>query len=253
MMTNREKLKTVTRRQHYVWRHYLEAWAESNRTIRVLREGRSFAADPKNVMVQRDYYRVPQMTESDLTIVAGLTRTGNSVLDGMNLRLARQFAAIGRVSSVIQSLSGISDDDKRMAEATAIEAEENLHGAIEQEAVSMLAELREQDVDFLESSDDVAGFYHYLAQQYFRTKRRREPIARVLEEMSGDRSHLKNLVCHLMAVTVGGRLFRDRSGLEVLFLENATNSELVTGDQPIVNLLGRMARSRPPTWLCTIR
>ena len=238
-MTNKERLKTITRRQHYVWRHYLEAWAQSDGTVRVLREGHSFAADPKNVMVQRDYYRVPLLNDSDLAVVAGLTaRTSSPVLNRMNLDLALKFAALGRMASLIGSLDAISDEDKRAAEAVVIEAEEKVHAATEREAVPMLADLRHRSTEFLNDADSAASFFHFLAQQYFRTKRRRESIATVLAEMSDDRSHLTNPVCHALAVDLGGGLFRDRNEFELLFLQNNTEMELITGDQPIVNLFG---------------
>ena len=246
MVKNTATTKTIARRQHYVWRHYLEAWADGSGRVRVLRDGRSFPADTKNVMVQRDYYRVPPISDTDLAIVAGLTRSGSPVLDEMNLKLARGFAAIGRATSVIRSLHSVSDEDRRFAEGFVIEAEENIHGAVEREAVPMLSDLREQDTEFLKNESDTAGFCHYLAQQYFRTKRRREAIARVLAEMRGDKSHLKNLVCHLLGVNIGGALFRRRNDLQVLFVENATGSELITADQPIVNLLGGEGEE-PPT------
>jgi hypothetical protein len=59
----------TTRRQHYVWRHYLTRWATGN-SIRVLpKSGAPYAANPLNAAVSRDFYRLPILTEEDEAFV----------------------------------------------------------------------------------------------------------------------------------------------------------------------------------------
>jgi hypothetical protein len=45
------------RRQHYVWRAYLERWAV-NGNVHCLRAGRVFCTDPGNLAVERDFHRL---------------------------------------------------------------------------------------------------------------------------------------------------------------------------------------------------
>ncbi|MGC4064853.1 MAG: DUF4238 domain-containing protein [Polyangiaceae bacterium] len=62
---------TKKRRQHYVWRHYLEAWTTEG-TLWCRREGKVFEASPQNVAHERYFYRLREMSEADLEFVRTL-------------------------------------------------------------------------------------------------------------------------------------------------------------------------------------
>ena len=84
------------------------------------------------------------------------------------------------------------------------------------------------------------AFFRFIAHQYFRTKRIRESFERVLSQTSPDHDfgHLANVVSHIGAENVGASLFVDRNEFDIIFLESKGNIEFITGDQPVVNLLG---------------
>jgi hypothetical protein len=55
------------RRQHYVWRYYLESWADiDDGQIYCLRNGNIFKTNPINVANKRDYYRLKEFTVDDV-------------------------------------------------------------------------------------------------------------------------------------------------------------------------------------------
>ena len=51
-------MKRDTRRQHHVWRSYLEAWSTGH-IIFCLRDGRIFPSNVSGVGVERDFYKLP--------------------------------------------------------------------------------------------------------------------------------------------------------------------------------------------------
>jgi hypothetical protein len=53
------------RRHHYVWQHYLRAWTVENQ-IACLRDGRTFRTGTTTVAVEKDFYRLQDVTEGDL-------------------------------------------------------------------------------------------------------------------------------------------------------------------------------------------
>ena len=60
-----------------------------------------------------------------------------------------------------------------------------------------------------------------------------------------DFAHLTNIVCHIYAENLGASLFVGRNELDIIFLESGNGREFITGDQPIVNLLGTGDGSAP--------
>ena len=83
-------------------------------------------------------------------------------------------------------------------------------------------------------------FFHFIAHQYFRTKRIREAIGEVLSQISPDHdfAHLKNIACYIIAVNLGASLFKYRNRVDFIFLDNRNALKFITGDQPVVNLMG---------------
>jgi hypothetical protein len=64
------------RRQHYVWRHYLEAWAPHGK-LWCHRLGENvFSTSTQNVAHERDFYRLCEMSEFDLLVVRKLVIEG---------------------------------------------------------------------------------------------------------------------------------------------------------------------------------
>lgn len=55
----------VTRRQHYVWRYYLEGWATNGKVAVVRKGGSAFQANPANIGLEKDFYRLPFLSTED--------------------------------------------------------------------------------------------------------------------------------------------------------------------------------------------
>ena len=128
-----------------------------------------------------------------------------------------------------------------------IESEEKLQGGIEQEALPLLKKLRLKQTDFLQSDTAAIKFFHFISHQYFRTKQVRDNTGEALSEIfpNHDFARLTNIVCHMAATNVGGTLFRDRKEFDIVFLGVKDDIGFVTGDQPMVNLLGTDDGSDP--------
>ncbi len=61
------------RKQHYVWKHYLSAWAE-NGMIWCCRNDKIFNSNLTGVGQERDFYQLKPLSEKDLdSVVTRLT------------------------------------------------------------------------------------------------------------------------------------------------------------------------------------
>ena len=232
----------TTRNQHYVWRYYLEAWQGKDGLVRCSRKGKLLPpTKPKNIMVERDFYKLSQITRSDADfLTAFIESTGSAPIIQTHRNLVAAFAHIANANQLIQNSDRVSAADKRLAKAIVIETEEKLQQHVEHDAIPLLKELRQKQTEFINTYETAITFFHFIAQQYFRTRRIREAIGRELAHAFSihDFSRLKHIVSYIGAVNVGGSLFVDRSEFDILFLENRNGVGFITGDQPVVNLLG---------------
>lgn len=93
------------RKQHYVWEHYLKAWAVAGRVWCQRGETR-FRPSTDNVANERDFYRLKEMSAFDLQVVeAMIDRMGEPLREGArgwipNFRgfheIKRQYEASGQ-------------------------------------------------------------------------------------------------------------------------------------------------------------
>lgn len=229
----------TTRRQHHVWRHYLEGWTREDKQVFCLRHGSLFPTNPINVMVERDFYRLAPLSKDDVQMFSyWLNEKCEPHMRAMNQSTFNTFAKIANGNEIIQSMKSATDAEKTFAQSLAIEAEERLHQGIENMALPVINELRQERLDFLNDQASTINFFNFIAHQYFRTKRMREKTGEILETVSPDYdfSRLRHVFCHCFANNFGGSLFVDRRRLQFLFLRNQSLG-LITGDQPIVNLV----------------
>ena len=229
------------RRQHYVWRHYIEAWANKNGLVYCLRNGKtSFLVNPTNVMVERDFYKLHLLDTHDLEFInTYIKHSGPSDLKQHHQEFVAliDFIAIG--NAVIQNNSRSSPADKEEAKRALIEAEERVHADIENKALPILNELRNKRSEFINSNELSASFFLFFAQQYCRTKNIRDDMKTFLSKskMGHNLSKLTNIMCYISATTIAFNLYHMDHHFDVIFLENSGNFGFVTGDQPVINLL----------------
>ena len=132
---------------------------------------------------------------------------------------------------------GSQNRKRRYVFSLAVQLEEMLHSEIENRAVPLMRELRQERLDILSDDVSTVSFFQFLAHQHFRTKRIRESVGQVLASLSPgfDFRRLRHLFCYCFANNFGGSLYVDRNRLQIVFLRNQSDG-YITGDQPIVNL-----------------
>ena len=228
----------TTRRQHYVWRYYLEGWHRGDGQVACLRDGKVFRANPRKILVERDFYRLSVVTQSDMRILDALMRSWHPRSRELNQAFVVDMAYVANANAVVQQ-SSASNADKEYARSLVIDMQEQMHARIERDALPILMDLRQRRIDFLSVDEMTVCFYHYIAHQYFRTRAIRERVSRALApDLSDGRiARLRGLLCYCVANNLGGDLYVDRRNLDIVFLTNDSHLDLITGDQPVGNLL----------------
>lgn len=230
-----------TRRQHYVWRHYLEGWQAPDKLVASLIGDKLTRTRPSNIMVQRDFYRIGALTSADVaTLRALLVRDETSpALRDLHRQLIKQFHRLATLGTIAQADPRFHSRHKRLIRDAVIQAEERLHGGIEQRAMPILRALRNEDPGVMHDTATSVDFFNFLSHQYFRTKAIRDAMSNGLRALvpADTAERIRHVFCHCIATNVGASLYGDRHHFELLFLRSPTPQGLITGDQPVVNLL----------------
>ena len=231
----------TTRKQHYVWRYYLEGWNRGNGQVYCLRNGNRdpFSTNPKNIMAERDFYRLLSFTKEDIGFFENWLQTKcEPPMRDSNQSFFNDFKKIAGANELLRKMGSVPEKDKLWIRNLVIELEENLHGDMENRALPLLGELRKEHLHFLKNDTSAVSFFQFIAHQYFRTKGMREKIGEVLSNLSPgyDFNRLRHVFCYCFGDNFGGSLYCDRKRLEFIFLKDRSNG-LITGDQPILNLV----------------
>lgn len=238
------RMSNITRRQHHVWRHHLEAWA-TGKKIFCLMDGKIFRPNTINVGVEGDFYKLKQLTDFDRQML---------------LKLIGQSPAQAR--ETLMGFMGIFDGwhdlrsrlpPGRMPEVRAAldeyitTAEEKYHGYVEAKFVPHLAKLRLKDPSPLLDEDAAVDFSYFIALQWVRTDRVRKKI--VTRDAPYDFGPMWSIASHITAANFGWTLFALREQNPIRLIVNDTDVPFITGDQPVVNLQATPRGDEVPDFL----
>ena len=240
-------MKKDTRRQHHVWRSYLEAWS-TDQIIFCLMNGRIFRSNVSNVGVERDFHKLPALTSAD---IRGILWLFDNTMRPIAKRVRETFlTAFGfpgwLLSNPPPHLAGNTEYEAQLRRQI-INAEEDWHAALENRMTPIIASLRRRDASVYTDDKECISFLHFLCLQQLRTKGVRDKIAARTNEVSGfSVARCWNILRHIFAVNAGINLYLDRKKRPLWLLENNTEIPFITGDQPVINLFPSSTSDKPP-------
>ena len=203
-----------------------------------------FAATPEKVAKQRDFYRLRELTPQDVQFVQGVAiDLSPDHLKPSHLNLLKTFAMIPQLKALADTASPEDSAARDALEEAVNNAEERLHGKIEESAIDHLKNMRAGDTAFYQDDKEVINFFYFLCVQYMRTKRLREAIMAAAANsvpvpgLQFDMDRAWNILSHIFATNMGWSLYAGRRTSRLVLLTNETDIPLITGDQPIINTL----------------
>lgn len=235
-------MSSIKKQQHHVFEYYLKAWAESGSFSCYSKDNnKRFSTNPENVGKKRFFYQLKRLTTEDLQFI-------DLMIGPMDDRLRRIYADFVRQTQLPFKLEDsldnptLSPEHKQELELEIEKMKANLieeiHARIESHAPPLLSALRKYDNSFYADLDQCIKFVTFLLHQYFRTDNLRKKISALPDMMRGhsfERTAL--LFNHIYAISAGASVYRDREAYKIIFLKNTTGIPLITGDQPVLNLL----------------
>lgn len=238
-----------TRRQHHVWRSYLEAWATA-KIIFCLQDGRIFPSNVSGVAVERDFHKLQALTSADVEGVRWLVGKVHPAAKRVHENFLASFGLPGWLqTNPPPHLAGDAEFEAALRHEI-INAEEKWLAALERDMVPIIASLQRRDTAFYADDKQCQRFLYFLCLQNLRTKGVRERIAATTTEVNGfSIARCWNVLRHIFAANAGASLYLERKQRPLLVLENDTRPPFITGDQPVVNLLPSADPAKPPELL----
>lgn len=235
-------MSSIKKQQHHVFEYYLKAWAESHSFCCYSKDNNNrFSTNPENVGKKRLFYQLKRLTTEDLQFI-------DLMIGPMDDRLRRINSDFVRLTQLPFKLEDSLDDPtlspehkqelEREIEKAKANVIEDIHARIESHALPLLSALRKYDDSFYADLDQCINFVIFLLHQYFRTDNLRREISALPDMIQGHSfERTAFLFNHIYAISAGASVYRDRDAYKIIFLKNTTGIPLITGDQPVLNLL----------------
>jgi hypothetical protein len=235
-----------TRKQHYIGQHYLRAWAVDGRKLYCRREGKVFPVATTNVAHIKDFYRLHELSDSDLAIIDQLVL---SRIDG-ELRIVHEnwlsifthlFDLQRAYNAAVAGGSPRSEEIEKELDVSINDLEERLHSSVEGPSSLLLDELRNGNLSVLQDSESFMEFAFYIALQHLRTAAMRKTLLGAVTALPKFNFEAAWGVLRVIFATNIGRalvLYRrgvDREGLKISLLDAPHGTSFITGDQPVIN------------------
>jgi hypothetical protein len=233
--------------QHYVWQHYLRAWAPSGKFWCYRQKDRKFFnSTPGKVARERYFYKMQQLTDADkLFLEEVISRASDERLRELN----RDYVKLTQLSFELRTQL----QDTKLPTEVRVDLDEQLrwaernlgeqyHTGIENTCLDILDWLRNGNDTFYQDVNRCGDFLYFLSLQYFRTAKMRDGLRNITSHVPGhDPRRTVGILNHIHATNVATGLFRERNAYRIIFLRNATAVPFIAGDQPVINMLDPMA------------
>ena len=238
-------------RQHHVWQSYLEPWTADGKVFCLL-DGRICRPNTRNVAVERHFYKLHRLTETDLAFLKlFIIDTGPAHAKSLHEEFLGLLLAPRAFVEQYRDMLKNSEEMEAFLEAQEINVLEDYHASIENSFAKTLEEVRKGNISFYSNDAECIVFARYMATQFMRTKGIKVRMIEMFQQkMSVDISRVWDIASLMQAVNIGCSLFLGRKRQQLVLVRNITDVEFITGDQPVINLHGCGDKTKAPTSLC---
>lgn len=232
-------------KHHYVWAYYLREWSVDDKNIHYITKNGKIAFDSiRGLGLEKDFYKMGLLREEDREIITLITKDCNEVLKKLHWNFAEMVFKSQQIfmelSPTAQEKFGIDLNDIMMSNLF-----ENYLSEQESYAIGMLNRLKTGDTLILSEDTGYYELCHFLGHQLARTNKMKKLIILALRATNGPRHLIDKLddfygrnwwfMCSFLATNLSYDMSLNKNR-EVFIIENKSNIEFITSDQPIINI-----------------
>lgn len=248
----------LKRAHHYVWQHYLSAWANQNKQISCYdkNQDKAYVTNTKNTAQQKDFYQLNELTTEDLFYIKSLACINKTTqldikesLSAWNQIYEMLFAIQQLLKYSKNSKNGVSPALELLKKKLQFETIENFHCAFEDAGIKYLDMVRDQDLSFFDNPNCKEEFLLFLSMQYVRTEKMQSNIRQVLSNDGKNDVALQkafgrlvhpisstiNKHWNLIACNYAVSYSREILNHSIRLLVNNSDIDFITSDQPVIN------------------
>ncbi|HDT6564456.1 TPA: DUF4238 domain-containing protein [Enterobacter cloacae] len=239
------KILEKKNKHHYVWAHYLKDWTVDGTNIYYITKKSNIASDSvRGLGLEKDFYKMGMLKESDKELIALFTNKCNETVKQLHWKFVNMiFETQKMVSALSTSLDvklGINLQDIMQSNVF-----ENYLSEQESNAIKILSELKAGNLLVLDDKDTYYEFCYFLGHQFSRTQKMKQLLLLSLDKIPAQTHLLDRLrdfynrnwwfMCSFMATNLSYDMSLN-SSRKVILLENKSNIDFITSDQPVINL-----------------
>jgi len=232
-------------KHHYVWAHYLQDWTVDGTNIYYITKKSNIASDSvRGLGLEKDFYKIGILKESDKELIDLFTKNCNETVKELHWKFVNMvFETQKMVSALSPSLDvklGIKLQDIMQSNVF-----ENYLSEQESNAINILSELKAGNLLSLDDKDTYYKFCYFLGHQFSRTQKMKQLLLLSLDKIPTQTHLLDRLrdfynrnwwfMCSFMATNLSYDMSLN-SSRKVILLENKSNIDFITSDQPVINL-----------------
>ncbi|RKD94141.1 DUF4238 domain-containing protein [Marinifilum flexuosum] len=225
----------ITKRQHYVWRNYLRAWANDDVIYAYIKMKQDIIQTELMNVAQKRYFN--NIEKFDATEEKFLKYTCSKIKGPIKKIVDDLFAILDIYNGVKKIQEEITDEVPKPLEEIEKNGFELLHSEIEGHGSNLIACRKKEDLYFFDNEMQKYKALMYICFQYFRTKKQKDSQIKNFEGTPLDIGKIYNFLAITSAAQVAQNISFDPK-IRYCLLE-ITNNEIsfITGDQPVINLV----------------
>lgn len=236
-------MNQITKRQHYVQKAYLKSWVSNKKIWAIRKESKKiYPSDLMGVAQERYFYKLEDLTEAEITFLENfISQKVPSVLQGLNRDFLYYFNAHLSMKNSL-SRSNIADEKKEYIKKEIQDMikmnMELAHGKIENLGSTLLKGIENNSFSFLNETEIFFETMMYISFQYFRTKKMKNIM---MDAIDSERKIISSKIWPQMSYILSTILAKNLSldkDICITILNSPEDMAFLTGDQPIINLLG---------------
>lgn len=192
------------------------------------------------VAQQRDFYRLQELTESDIDLITRIAINGtkNTLLKEANAGWIHSFQMVFKIKANFEKHGIKNAEIEKFIDEAINNIEEDLHSHIETESAPHLESLKTRDASLFHDDEKYMEFCHFLAIQYLRTNKIKKNLVRNIGDLAGGYiERALGVIRHIYATNLAWSIYAKKHGdnfKPTLLLNNSSRS-FIAGDQPIIN------------------
>lgn len=238
-------MSTLKTNQHHVWQYHLKAWADNKDQVWCLQIGKTepYPSNPRNLASERFFYEFKELTEADERAIQWvIDQSKDERLREVNRGWVDTLQMSFKLRKTIANLPITQQgrlEVERQLQLMDKTVGEDFHTGMEDRGKPSIDALRQGDTSFYLANDEqTIHFIQFICLQYFRTARLRNAVLAIPLDLPHSLEHTWPIETFIYATNLGSSPYAERKRYSIVVLNNHTETPFISGDQPVINMLG---------------